>query len=435
MKRYRLYCESFGCQMNAYDTEVIASLLSDEGFETASTPGEADVILVNTCSVREHAENRAINRLIELARNNNSVMAVCGCMAQRMGERLFDLVEDLNIIAGTDAYHFLPAVIREAVETGGRFTLLERDDHVTYALQPTGSQGSPTRYLSITRGCENYCSYCIVPYLRGKVRSKDAHAILREIDTMIEGGAKEITLLGQNVMSYKTGNIDFPGLLRMIVDRTDIRRIRFLTSHPRDVKEEVFRVMAEDERVCPHIHLPFQAGGNRILELMKRGYTREEYLDTIDEARTIIRGLAVTTDIIVGYPTETDRDFQDTLDVVEKVRFDSAFTFKYSPREGTAAAEMADDVPPDIKKERLEVLNGKIGEIRKQVLEGHIGSKTEILLDGHVQIGDYQFWKGRTPQFRNVLVTGDHLNEGAIIPVKIVTLRNFTYVGKELARR
>ncbi len=435
MKEYSFYCETFGCQMNAYDTEVIESMLSDEGFKTVSSPDDADIILVNTCSVREHAENRAINRLAELARKNNSVTAVCGCMAQRMGKRLFDRVDGLNIIAGTMSYRYLPSVIREAIETGGRFTLLAQDDHVTYALRGTGKQGSPVRYLSITRGCENYCSYCIVPYLRGKVRSKGAETILRELEAMIEGGTKEVTLLGQNVMSYESEGVGFPGLLEIIFARTAIRRVRYLTTHPRDVRGDVFRIMAEDERLCPHIHLPVQAGSNRILELMNRGYTREEYLATIDEARAIVPGLSVTTDIIVGFPSETDGDFQDTMELIEAVRFDSAFTFKYSPREGTAAAQMADDVPLEIKKRRLATLNETIRDIRRETLERQIGSITEILLDGQVQIGNYQFLKGRTPHFRNVLVPGDHLREGDVVPVKLTKLQAFTLVGEELARR
>lgn len=435
MKNATFYIESFGCQMNVYDSEVIASILLENGYGAVSSPEDADVILVNTCSVREHAENRAIGRLTDLSRYRDAILAVCGCMAQRMGERLFKLVPGVHVVSGTDSYERLPAVVGQVLETGGRYTLLERDDCITYSLRPTTSHCSATRYLSITRGCENYCSYCIVPFLRGSVRSKDPATILREVSSMGAGGAKEITLLGQNVMAYRAGKINFPDLIENIINVTDIPRLRFLTSHPRDIRFEIFDLMAREKRVCPHIHLPLQSGSDRILQLMNRGYTGRQYLDIVRRARETVPDLAITTDIIVGFPSETESDYHETVDLVEKVRFDAAFTFKYSPREGTAAASMDDDVPAAVKKERLHDLNETIGEIRREVLRGQLGSETEIVLDGSVQKREYHFWKGRSPHFRNVLISSNHVREGDIVRVRLRELRNFTFIGEELARR
>ncbi|MCK4236135.1 MAG: tRNA (N6-isopentenyl adenosine(37)-C2)-methylthiotransferase MiaB [Candidatus Krumholzibacteria bacterium] len=435
MKELRIYYESFGCQMNAFDTEVIASMMFKDGFGTASRPENADVIIVNTCSVREHAEKRAIGRLTELSRHRDAVLAVCGCMAQRLGKELFDLVPGLSIVAGTDSYKRLPTTIVDALETGGRFSLLDRDDRVTYSLMPAVFHGPASRYLSITRGCENYCSYCIVPYLRGKLRSKDPDKIINEANSMVKAGAKEVTLLGQNVMAYRFGNVDFVTLLKRVVDETELFRVRFLTTHPRDATDEIFNLMAEQERVCPHIHLPIQAGSNRILRIMKRGYTREQYLAAVNRSRKILPGLAITTDIIVGFPTETDDEFKETIELVNEVRYDAAFTFKYSPRKGTAAAGLGNDIPLEVKKERLRILNNRIREIRAEILMDQIGSETEILLDGPVQKGEYQFYKGRTPHFRNVLIPDNHLEEGEIVSVRLDRIWNFTFVGEKLARR
>lgn len=435
MKEKSVFYESFGCQMNAFDTEVIASMLEGEGYRTVGSPGEASVIIVNTCSVREHAETRAIGRLNDLSRHRDAVLVVCGCMAQRMGEKLFELVPGIAIVAGTDSYARLPRRIALAAGGGGRASLLERDESVTYDIPGARTSARHRRYLSITRGCGNYCSYCIVPYLRGPVRSKDPDKVVRAVEAMVSTGVKEVTLLGQNVMAYRSGDTDLPGLLRHILAETGITRLRFLTSHPRDVTPGLFDLMSENERLCPHIHLPVQAGSDRILGLMKRGYKRDEYLETVAGARATVPGLAVTTDIIVGFPTETEEDFNDTIDLVRRVRFDAAFTFKYSPRSGTASAERKDDVPPDEKKRRLQILNETIKSIRKEVLGAQVGTHTEILLDDTVQKGEYRFWKGRTPHFRNVLLDCAGLHAGDIVRVTLKRLNNFTFLGEAPARR
>ncbi len=434
MSSRKVYLESFGCQMNAFDSEVLESMLEGEGFVISDDPSTADAILVNTCSVRENAERRAIGRLNDLSRNKDAVLAVCGCMAQRLGDKLFDLVPALDVIAGPDTYSELPSAILAVISGERRTVLVESDATVTYRLGNV-SGSSPSRYLSITRGCENFCSYCIVPYVRGKVRSKGTAAVIEDLRILAAAGAKEVTLLGQNVMAYRSGDVGFTGLLGEILKETDIERIRFLTTHPRDVNEGIFTLMSQNRRICPHIHLPFQSGSDRILSLMNRGYTRSEYLDIIDRAKEICPDISFTTDVIVGFPGETTGDFEETLAIVEKVRYDSAFTFKYSPREGTESEGMKDDVPTEVKKERLETLNAAIQRIRREVMVSRLGSTEEILLDAHVKKGEYQYLKGRTPHFRNVLVGPENRNPGDIINVVLKELSNFTFIGEEITGR
>ena len=427
-----VYYESFGCQMNAYDTEVISSLLGSEGFGRADSAEEADIIIVNTCSVREKAEQRAIGRLNDLSRHSGAILAVCGCMAQRMGESLFKSVPGLDVVAGTDTYLELAGSIRDALEKKQRISMTGVDGEITYSLIDGRSPGGVTRYLSITRGCENYCSYCIVPYVRGRVRSKNPETIVREAREMVSAGAREITLLGQNVMAYRYGDLDFPRLIRRMIDETEVRRLRFLTTHPSDLDIEIFQLMAAEDRLCPHLHLPFQSGSDRILSMMRRGYTRDDYMDAIHEARKILPELAVTTDVIVGFPTESNEDFLQTLSMVEQCRFEAAFTFKYSPRRGTSAALSEDDIPIDVKKERLSRLNELVQRIRLEILDRQLGTDSEILLDDTVKKGEYRFGKGRTNHFRNVLVPATERKPGDIFRVRLEQLRKFTFIGKEI---
>ncbi|MDD3643829.1 MAG: tRNA (N6-isopentenyl adenosine(37)-C2)-methylthiotransferase MiaB, partial [Candidatus Krumholzibacteria bacterium] len=385
-----VYLESFGCQMNAFDTEVIESMLRKEGFAAVPEPDGADVILVNTCSIRDHAERRAIGRLHDLSRHRKAVHVVCGCMAQRLGDRLRDLVPGIDIIAGPDTYRELAAAIVSRCGGGGTATMLSRDGGVTYGLSESGG-GSVSRYLSITRGCENYCSYCIVPYVRGPIRSKKAGEIMRELRLLEDAGTREVTLLGQNVMAYREDDGGFVDLLELILRETGLARIRFLTTHPRDVDPSLFALMSASRRICPHLHLPLQAGDDNVLKRMNRGYTAAQYCSIVDRARAEIPGISFSTDIIVGFPGESREDFERTVEIVERVRFDSAFTFKYSPREGTAAARTKDDVPPAEKAYRLDRLNAVVRRIREETLGRLVGSREEILLDGVVQKGEYRF--------------------------------------------
>lgn len=434
MKHFRAYYESFGCQMNVFDIEFIESFMRDKGFVRVDSPDRADVIIVNTCSVREHAERRALGRLADLSRHK-AVRVVCGCMAQRLGKRLFDVAPGIDIIAGTDSYADLPAAVMGALEAGGRTALLEIDSTVSYPLGASTSAGATSRYVAITRGCENYCTYCIVPYLRGAVRSRDSSIIINEIQSLSQSHCKEVTLIGQNVMAFRDGTCDFIGLLERIIEETDIARVRFLTTHPRDVTVRLFELMTSESRICPHIHLPLQSGSDRILDLMNRGYRRDRYMGIIEEGRRIVHDLAVSTDIIVGFPGEEDEDFRRTLETVEDIRFEAAFTFKYSHRTGTPAEALPDDVPGDVKRERLRILNERIARIRREILVSNIDTTAEILLDGAVKKGEYHLWKGRTPQFRNVLVHGNDLEEGDCVEVILKELRNFTFIGEPTGRR
>ena len=432
--RLKVYLESFGCQMNVFDTAVIESALGKSGFENVSRPELADVILVNTCAVREHAEQRAIGRINDLSRHDKAVLVVCGCMAQRLGDRLRDLAPGVGIIAGPDTYRDLPAAIRSCCYDRVARTFLRRDPGVTYELVESKSD-SPKKYLSITRGCDSFCSYCIVPYVRGPVRSKDIRTVLGEMRILEAAGAKEVTLLGQNVMSYRSAKDDFSSLLRNILRRTAIPRIRFLTTHPRDLDTEIFSIMSENARVCPHLHLPLQSGSDDVLRRMNRGYTGEQYVELVERARSIIPDLALSTDIIVGFPGESAGDFDATLEVVERVRFESAFTFRYSPRAGTISATWPDDVPDEVKRSRLETLNASLRRIRQGILRGLLGRREEILLDGTVQKGDDLFLKGRTPHFRNVLVAPAGLRVGESPTVVLKELRNHTFIGEAFPRR
>lgn len=434
MSRLHAYYESFGCQMNVFDIEYIESSMREYGFDTVDSPGAADVIIVNTCSVREHAERRALGRLADISRYE-AVRVVCGCMAQRLGARLFDMVPGIDIIAGTDAYGKLPSAVRGVLDGGGRVALLDVDGSVSYPLGSLTGEGAVSRYVAITRGCENYCTYCIVPYLRGIVRSRSSDSIINEIERLSNANCKEVTLLGQNVMAFRDGACDFTGLLERLVAETGIERIRFLTTHPRDVTVRLFELMAAEPRLCPHIHLPLQSGSDRVLARMNRGYGLERYAGIVAAGKGALPDLAVSTDIIVGFPGESDDDFRRTLAAVEDIRFESAFTFKYSPRAGTPAAEFPDDVPGDVKRKRLRMLNETMARIRREELVSRLETTTEILLDGAVQKGEYRLWKGRTPQFRNVLVRGNNLGEGDFVEVKLKELRNFTYFGEPTGRR
>lgn len=435
MRPVSVWYESFGCQMNAYDTEVIEGLLSGRGWRRAASPADASVIIVNTCSVREHAETRALGRLHDLSRHAGATLVVCGCMARRMGEDLFSVVRGVDIVAGPDSYDVLPEAIQARLDGGGKLALLGRSDTVTYALPGDAGAGRVSRYLSITRGCENFCTYCIVPYLRGPVRSKRADTIVDEVRRLVDDGAREVTFLGQNVMAYGRDGVDFPGLLARVLRETDLPRARFLTTHPRDVDERIFEMMADEPRLCPHLHLPFQAGSDRILGMMNRGYTGDDYLSIVRRARELRPDIAFTTDIIVGFPTETKEDFERTLEIVETVGFDSAFTFRYSPREGTAAAKLPDDVPDPEKRNRLATLNEAVRRIRRDVLGSLVGTETEILLDGAVEKDETRYLKGRTAHFRNVLVPVGDLQNGAFVTVAPKRIRNFTLIGEVVRGR
>ncbi len=434
MKSKRFYIETYGCQMNLADSEVISRILLDVGYQPAQME-EADLILLNTCAVREHAEQRVLGRIGELHRlklkSPGLVLAVVGCMAQRLDRKLVEKNPHLNLIAGPDSYRQLPQMI-EASGNGRPFVKTELTPEETYSDIPPCRQERIRAWVPIMRGCDNFCSYCVVPYVRGRERSISHLHILREILRLAEQGYKEVTLLGQNVNSYRDGQVDFAELLRLIDQNTGIPRLRFLSPHPKDMSERVLAVMAEGKSICEHLHLPLQSGSTKILQRMRRGYTAEQFSELMGRARKTINGLALSTDIIVGFPGETEGDFQKTLSLVEGLQFDSAFTYRYSPRRGTQAFDLPDDVSPEEKRQRLEMLISLQRQIMEKKHRKLIGSRLEVLVEKINRRGNLL---GKTRTDRPVaLEDGSAPTLGDIVEVEIVRVTSATLIGKVLSK-
>jgi tRNA-2-methylthio-N6-dimethylallyladenosine synthase len=394
----KLYIESYGCQMNFADSEIVASILGDNGFETTSDYKEADLVFINTCSIRENAEQRVRNRLsqfgAEKRRNPKLIVGVLGCMAERLKSKFLDEEKLVDMVVGPDAYRDLPQLIGQ-VEDGQKAinVLLSREE--TYAdISPVRLNGNGiTAFISIMRGCDNMCSFCVVPFTRGRERSRDPNSILVEAKDLFDRGYKEVTLLGQNVDSYKwkgtegseTADIavNFAQLLEMVALISPELRVRFSTSHPKDITDEVLYTIAKHDNICNYIHLPVQSGSSRVLELMNRTYTREWYINRIDAIRSIIPDCAISSDIIAGFCTETEEDHQETLSMMDYVGYDFAFTFSYSERPGTLAArKLPDDVPEEVKKRRLAEILLKQQETSLYRLQQNVGKTLRILVEG-----------------------------------------------------
>lgn len=428
----KVFFLTFGCQMNVYDSEVLKGILSQKGYSATSKPEEASLIVVNTCSVREHAEVRAIGRLNELSRykfeNPEVKLAVIGCMAQRLGEKFLKQVPALDFILGTEELFKLP----DYLEKKGKnptvalsFSELKNIDSLPQRKNRFYS------FVAISRGCENFCSYCIVPYVRGPEKNRRVSEIMREVQCLTESGCKEVTLIGQNVNSYKDNGCDFADLLKE-VSKTDIQRIRFMTSHPKDLSQKLISAMSDLEKICEHLHLPLQSGSDRILEKMNRKYKTLEYLQLVESLKDKVEDLSLTTDLIVGFPGERDEDFQKTLEMVENIEFDSAFMFKYSPREGTQAFILEDDVPNEVKLERLQTLIELQKTISQKKNKNLIGRTEEVLFDGKSK-RDKASWKGKGRSNKTVIIPkGENDNNllGEIIKVKIAGADSFTLLGE-----
>jgi len=429
-KRY--YILTYGCQMNKHDSEVMAGVLEREGFLPATSLEEADVILLNTCSVREHAENRVFGVLGQLKRlkRNGVVLGLCGCMAQRYGERLLERFPQLDIVCGTYRVGRIGALVREAMK-GVRVVDIADEDEPAFDIRKV--EDDLHAWVVVSLGCENFCTYCVVPYTRGPVRSRGLQEIVDEVRRLDDQGIREITLLGQNVVEYGRDlqeGVDFVTLLEKVHDACrGIERIRFVTSHPRDVDERLLRAVAELPKVCEYLHLPVQAGSDKILKLMNRGYTHSQYIDLVDMARDIIPGVGITTDIIVGFPGEEEEDFQKTLQLVERVRFDSAYMFKFSPREGTPAAKMGGQVSEEIKQRRLECLIKTVERIAKERNTELVGEKVEVLVEG----GDEKregFLRGRTRNFKLTVFPHDGNLRGRLVDVRVREVGPYTLIGE-----
>jgi len=438
----KLYIETYGCQMNVADSEVVASVMQMADYETTENIDEADAVFLNTCSVRDNAEQKIYHRLEALnalRRKHPLIIGVLGCMAERVKE---DLLENhhCDLVAGPDAYLTLPDLIAQ-VETGHKAMNIELSTSETYkdiVPQRIGLGHKIGGYVSIMRGCNNFCHYCIVPYTRGRERSRDVESILREVRDLRDRGFKEVTLLGQNVNSYQFivhGSefiVDFSQLLRRVAEEVPEMRVRFTTSHPKDMSDETLQVIAEIPNVCKHIHLPVQSGSDRILKLMNRKYTREWYLDRVAAIRRIIPDCGLSTDIFVGYHSETEEDHQLSLDLMREVGYDSAFMFKYSERPGTYASKhLPDDVPEEEKIRRLNELIALQTEISAQQNKKDEGKEFEVLVEGFSKRSRSQLC-GRTEQNKMVVFDKGNHHIGETVRVKITNSTSATLFGEEV---
>ena len=442
----KLFIETYGCQMNVADSEVVASVMQMAGYETCDSVSEADAVFLNTCSVRDNAEQKIYHRLQELRgtkdelRGNKPrlIIGVLGCMAERVKD---DLLENhgVDLVAGPDAYMSLPDLIAQA-ELGQKAINIELSTIETYrdvVPQRIGLGHKIGGYVSIMRGCNNFCHYCIVPYTRGRERSRDVESILREVADLRDRGFKEVTLLGQNVNSYRgerreeRGEILFPELLRRVAETAPEMRVRFTTSHPKDMSDETLRVIAEMPNVCKHIHLPVQSGSNRILHLMNRKYTREWYLERVEAIRRIIPDCGLSTDIFVGYHSETEEDHQLSLSLMREVGYDSAFMFKYSERPGTYASKhLPDDVPEEVKLRRLTELIELQNKISAQRNAEDVGKTFDVLVEGFSKRSREQLC-GRTEQNKMVVFDKGGHHVGETVKVTITESSSATLKGKE----
>lgn len=433
-----VFIETYGCQMNISDTEIVQTILVDSGYKIAENIDSADIILLNTCSVRENAERKIIERLKVLKKkyNQNSKdlkVGIIGCMAERIKEKLAEKHDVVSIIVGPDEYRKLPEIL-QINEPGIKAVAVNLSNFETYDdILPT-RQSKLCAYISIMRGCNNYCSYCVVPYTRGRERSRSAESILNEFKLIIEKGYKEITLLGQNVNSYfdEVSKYDFPELLTNCARFAEGIRIRFITSHPKDLSSKLIDVIAKNDNICKHIHLPVQSGSDRILNLMNRKYSKNKYLELIDKLREKIPNIAITTDIIAGFPSETIDDHNDTLDLMQKVRFDGAFMFKYSPREGTKAYKYLDDVAENEKIRRLNEIITLQQNISNDINQKEIGKIYPVLVEGISKRSSSE-WKGRTDTNKTVIFPDNkkqNIYEGIILRILITNATSASLKGK-----
>ena len=431
----RVYIETYGCQMNINDTELMEGLLANDGFVRVDGPERADVILVNTCAIREHAERRVRGRIGELQRHRKRrpelVLGVTGCMAQRLGPRLIDEAAGVDLVAGPDAYRGLPELIAsiqtDAIERGQ--TLLELDADENYEGVDGVRRQGVSAWITVQRGCDHRCTFCIVPYVRGGEKNRAPEAILAETRRAVEDGFSEVVLLGQTVNSYRSGDWDFATLLRAVSRVDGIRRVRFTSPHPNDVTPELLGVMAEEPAVCRQLHLPVQSGSNRVLKRMVRRYTAEVFLEKVEASRRAVPGIALSTDVIVGFPGETETEFEDTLDLMRRVRFDDAYLYKYSKREGTPATRFPapDFVPDEVGGERLARLIGVHRAIQREINESEVGTVREVLVERTARsAGDVL---GRTEQNKVVHFPGDAGGIGNYTDVRLTGTTGATFTG------
>jgi tRNA-2-methylthio-N6-dimethylallyladenosine synthase len=427
------YIETYGCQMNVADSELISGLLSREGYREAENIETADAIFVNTCSIRDHAEAKVHSRLGYFNRLKKArpelLIGVLGCMAQNLKDELFENKPYVDVILGPDSYRLLPDILRNRTRTSDHMvdTKLSRFE-VYDGLFPSRKEGI-NAWVSIMRGCDKFCTFCIVPFTRGRERSRSMVNIEKEVREAITSGFVEITLLGQNVNSYRFEGKDFSDLLKRIAVLPGLQRIRYTSPHPQDITMDLLETMAEYESICNSIHFPLQAGSNRILKRMNRTYSREHFIEMAGKIRKVLPGVGISSDIIVGFPGETEAEFQETLDVMRKVKFESAFTFKYSPRPYTKAAAFTDPVPEDIKQDRLERL---IKLQKKHTLERNqedVGSLERVLVEKESKRSADQ-WVGRTDSNKWVIFDKGFARIKELVTVKVTEARGVSLMGE-----
>jgi tRNA-2-methylthio-N6-dimethylallyladenosine synthase len=420
-ERPRVYVETYGCQMNIADSQLVTAVLRRAGFASAARPEDADVILLNTCAIREHAEERVLGRLSDLARLKHRRpelrLGLLGCMAQHNRAALVEKAPYLDLVAGPDAYRRLPEMLGRAGFDPQVDVRLDRAE--TYGDISPAHEGGVRAYVTVMRGCDKFCAFCVVPYVRGRERSVAPEDVLREVRELAARGVREVVLLGQTVNAYRFGDVDFAALLRRVAAVEGIERVRFTSPHPSDVSDAMIEAMATEPRIQPYLHLPVQSGSNRVLAAMERGYTVEHYLELVARLRRAIPGLALSTDIIVGFHGETERDFEETLALMHAVGYDQAFTFKYSLREHTRAFKLGDTVSEQDKSRRLAqviALQESISLARNRAL---LGERFSVLIEGPARRGNGML-AGKTPQFKTaIFASAPGLAPGDTVTVRV----------------
>lgn len=431
----KVYIETYGCQMNFADSEVVGSILRGAGHELADSMDEADFVLINTCAIRDNAEQRVRHRVRELraaqGRNKSLRIGILGCMAERLQSRLMTEEDNVSFVCGPDAYRRLPALLAQ-VREGQRGTEVELSTTETYAdIEPVRlASNGISAYISIMRGCQNYCSYCVVPYTRGRERSRDPQTIVAEARGLFEKGYREVTLLGQNVNSYRHESVGFPELMDMVASISPLLRVRFATSHPKDLSDELLAVMASHENICRCIHLPVQSGSNRMLKAMNRKYTVEWYLDRVESIRRHMPDCSITTDVIAGFCGETLEDHAATLELFRRVRYDYAYMFKYSQREGTyAARHMPDDIADEEKTRRLNEIIAQQGQIALENNRKEVGREYEVLVEGESHRSKEQLF-GRNSQNKVLVFDRGDAVPGTYRKVRVKDCTAATLIGE-----
>jgi len=426
----KVHIKTYGCQMNVYDSELVAGILSSDGYEIVPEDNGANVILITGCTVREHADQRALGYLRQILarkrKNNGLRVGLLGCLGQRLGPELQDTLPDLDLILGPDAYRNLPFLLRNLPKNS--FVEAENPLEDYDNIPPLRKKGA-SAFIAISRGCNHNCTYCIVPYTRGRERSRSVKSIISEVENLVENGFKEVTLLGQNVNSYRCNSVYFPELLDRTSRVPGIKRVRFITSHPKDLSERLVHFIRDRENVCSHVHLPVQSGSDKVLKTMGREYTAKHYLSLIELMRREIPDVRITTDIISGYPGETEEDHRLTLGLVRQVGYDGAFTFKYSPRQGTPAYHLHDDVPAEVKIRRLNEVSALQREITARKNQNYIGKTVTVMVETTSKRSTKDML-GKTDGGQNVILSDVDLPVGTFCTAAIVASSSQTLFGK-----